>query len=449
MNAFARSDCAHFAFSRLPMPLNRYRRLTLALQILCGWLLLAASARAQVDFGLSSVLGQGESIAGDPATATGANSFTQFPERIATPPPTPSNENPPYLMMPAGGEEAVAYHFGGQARGYYINDQRVEFTGLEATFAVEGVLNGGVMQRAGDWDLSLETQLFVNEPFDKNIFVNSAQRRSFAPNFDIEPLQISQLSLGARNGDFYTAIGRFVTPFGRFYFPNFRNNFDDSPFIRSEAILFRETGALVQWDPDIFVFTAAITNGNSLQDTNSSKAFIARLGIDQPAYALGSSVKWQDGNGSEDHKAFNNHIGVDGMLRFGNWTLSGEAIYDEYGLRRPGIKPYQITWGRSLYFRDLNNGLNVPITGWGYYVNLGYEGPQWTLMLNYGDFFPGHVGDQRQDTPTHRGLIKASRHWTRHFETYGVVMVENNLANAFDLLPRNGQYLICGAQFTW
>jgi hypothetical protein len=431
------------------MPLSHYCRLAFALQIVCSWLLLTSSALAQIDFGTTSSLSLGNSLPGDPATAPAMNYPPPFPELIATPPPTPGTELSSLMTMPAGGEEAIAYHLGGQARGYYINDQRIEFTGVEATFAVEGVLNGGLTQRSGNWDLSLETQIFVNEPFDNNIFVNSAQRRSFAPNFDIDPLQISQLYLGARNGDFYTAIGRFVTPFGRFYFPNFRNNFDDSPFIRSEAILFRETGALVQWDPDIFVFTAALTNGNFLQDTNSSKALVARAGIDQPGYAFGTSVKWQDGNGSEDHKAFNNHVGVDGMIRFGNWTLSGEAIYDEYGLRRPGTLPYQITWGRSLYFRDLNNGLNVPITGWGYYVNLGYEGPQWTLMLNYGDFFPGHVGDPRQDTPTHRGLVKASRHWTRHFETYAVVLLENNLANAFDVLPRNGQYVIGGAQFTW
>ena len=70
-------------------------------------------------------------------------------------------------------------------------------------------------------------------------------------------------------------------------------------------------------------------------------------------------------------------------------------------------------------------------------------------MLNYGDFFPGRIGDRRQDAPTHRGLIKASRHWTRHFETYAVVLLENSLTNAFDRLPRNGQYAIVGAQFTW
>jgi len=39
---------------------------------------------------------------------------------------------------------------------------------------------------------------------------------------------------------------------------------------------------------------------------------------------------------------------------------------------------------------------------------------------------------RRQNVSNHRGLIKASRHWTNHFETYGVVLLENGLAHSFD-----------------
>jgi hypothetical protein len=381
-----------------------------------------------------------------------ATSTAQFDDQtgsILDPPPA---EVLPPVLPPAidnAPPSDFVYHVGGKGRGYYINDHRIEFTGQEATFAVEGVLDGGIMQRADGWDLSLETQLFLNQPFGKNIFVNTPERRSFAANFDIDPLEISQLYVGARHDDFFAALGRFVTPFGRFYFPNYRNNFDDSPFIRSEAILFRETGLLLQWDPDIWVCTAALTNGSFQQDTNSSKALVSRVGIDQPNYALGGSVKWQDGNGSEDQKTYNNHVGLDAMIRTGSWTLSGEAIYDQYGLRRPGTRLNDITWGRSLYYRDLNNGYHVPITGFGYYLNLGYEGPQWSLMLNYGEFYPEQIGDGRQDLATRRGLMKASRHWTRHFETYGVVMKENNLPGAFDDSTRRGIYVIIGGQFVF
>jgi hypothetical protein len=182
-----------------------------------------------------------------------------------------------------------SHGIGGAARGYYINDQRIEFTGQEATFAVEGVLDGGVRQQIGAMECGAVGELFFNQPFDRNVLVDSPQRQSFASNFDIDIVQISQLFLTARRGDFEVVIGRFVTPFGRYYYPLYRNNFDDSPFIRSDAILYRETGGLVQWDPEGWVFTAAITNGGFEQDTNSSKALVSRVGIDRELFALGGS----------------------------------------------------------------------------------------------------------------------------------------------------------------
>ena len=423
-----------------------YQRCLLAA---AGYWLLTASAAAQLDFRAGSLI--------DIAPADAPASSAPAPRSEVLPPPLDATllsepalpASPSGWLPPPQASADFLYTVGGKARGYYINDQRIEFTGMESTFAVEGVIDGGFVQRVDGWEYSLQAQLFLNQPFDKNMLVDTPERRSFTHNFDVDPLQISQLNLGARYGDLYAALGRFVTPFGRFYFPNYRNNFDDSPFIRSEAILFRETGLLLQWDPGIWVFNACLTNGGFQQDANSSKALVARAGIDQPWYALGTSVKWQDGNGSESQKAFNNHVGLDAMVRRGSWTLSGEAIYDQYGLRRPGTALNDITWGRSLYYRDFNNGFNHPITGVGYYVNLGYEGPRWMLMLNYGEFYPEQIGNRRQDTITRRGLVKGSFHWTPHFETYSVLMLENDLANAFDGSTRRGLYFIFGSQFAW
>jgi hypothetical protein len=349
--------------------------------------------------------------------------------------------------LPCCDSEDAWYHVGGKARGYYLNDQRIEFTGQESTFAVEGVVDGGYHQRVESWELLVEGELFLNQPFDRNVLVDTPERASFAANFDIEPLQISQLYVGARRGDAYAALGRFETPFGRYYYPLFRNSFDDSPFIRSEAIQYRETGVLGQWDPEGWIFTAALTNGGFEQDTNSSKALVARVGIDREWFALGASVKVQDGIGSEGQKTYNEHVGMDTMIRRGPWTLSGEIIYDRYGLRRPGTPLNEIFWGRSLYYRDLNNGFHNPIDGVGFYVNFGYEGPFWTLVLNYGEFHPEVIGRAEHDEPTRRGLIKASRHWSRHFETYGVVLLENDLESAFDNSTRQGVYVLCGCQF--
>jgi hypothetical protein len=347
----------------------------------------------------------------------------------------------------AFGEPEPCYHVGGKARAYYINDQRIEFTGQEETFAVEGVLDGGIHHEVGPWLCQVETELFLTQPFDRNRLVDNPVRESFAHNFDLDVLSISQLYLSARQGDLYFAAGRFVTPFGRFYFTNYRNNFDDSPFIRSEVILFRETGLLAQWDPDGWCFTAALTNGGPGQDANSSKALIARAGIDREWFAAGASVKVQDGIGSESQKTYNEHVGLDAMLRRGNWTFSAEAIFDHYGFRRPGFDPDDITWGRSVYFRDRNKALHEPITGVGYYLNAGYEGPLWSLALNYGEFYPEELGVLEHDTPTRRGIVKASRHWTRHLETYGVLMLENSLADAFVGHDRKGVYVLLGCQF--
>jgi hypothetical protein len=203
----------------------------------------------------------------------------------------------------------------------------------------------------------------------------------------------------------------------------------------------------MQWDPGIWVLNAAVTNGGFQQDTNSSKALVARVGVDQPGYALGASVKYQDGIGSEGQKMYNNHAGVDGMIRRGPWTLSGEAIYDEYGRRRSGSLQ-DITWGRSLYYRDFNHG-RKPITGVGYYVNLSYELPSWSLALNYGEFYPEQIGRAQHDATTRRGLIKVSHHWTPHFESYAVALIENDLPNAFDFSTRRGIYILFGSQFVW
>ena len=117
-------------------------------------------------------------------------------------------------------------------------------------------------------------------------------------------------------------------------------------------------------------------------------------------------------------------------------------------MRHPGINLDDIFWGRSTYFRDLNKGLLQPITGVGYYANLGYEGPLWSLTFNYGEFYPEHLGNPDHDQATHRGLVKCSRHWTPHFETYGVLLLENTRHDSLDSDPRQGLYIIAGGQFS-
>jgi hypothetical protein len=347
------------------------------------------------------------------------------------------------------GCEPYLFHYGAKGRMYYLNDQRMEWTGQEATFGVEGVLAGGVKQQVGQWQCGIDTEFFLNQPFDRNILSDAPERIAFARNFDIDIFQISQLYASARKDDVYLAAGRFVTPFGRYYYPTYFNNFWDSPFVRSEVVAYRETGVLAQWDPGAMVFTAALTNGGPERDANSSKALVARIGVEQEQYAFGASVKTQDGIGSEHQKTFNNHFGLDGMVRSGRWTLSSEAVWDEYGLRRPDLALADIFWGRSYYYRELNNGLFVPLTGFGYYVDLGYAGDRWSFNINYGDYFPQQeMGLRAHDEAIHRGLFHVAYQPSAHWSLYGIALFEPTVPIPLADRTRKGTALAFGVQFT-
>ncbi len=319
------------------------------------------------------------------------------------------------------------YAFGFSGRGYYINDQRIEWTGQEETFGVEAVLTGRIRRQIGNWDTGLWAEFYLNQPFDRNILVDHPDRASFRSNFDIDTFEISQLFLTARQGDWLFALGKMATPFGRAYYSQYTNSREDGPFIRTESILWRETGAVAQYDPGIWVFTAGLFNGGDERDANSSKALIARVGIDTGNFVIGASIKAQDGIGSEHQKTFNNHVGLDAMFQRGIFRLSGEVIYDQYGFRKPGVSLQDIYWRRSLYYRQQNQGIDNPITGVGYYVNLDVTLERWTFSVNYGAFFPEQIGDPRHDENNRRGLVKIIRHTSRNTDFYLIGIVENEL----------------------
>ena len=319
------------------------------------------------------------------------------------------------------------FHYGIAARAFYSNDQRIEWTGQEETFGVEGVLSGNARRRIGNWDTGVWAEFYLNQPFDRNILVDDPDRVSFRSNFDIDTFEISQLFLTARQGDWLFAFGKMTTPFGRAYYPQYTNSRADGPFIRTESILWRETGLVAQYDPGYWVFTAGVLNGGDERDTNSSKALIARMGIDTGNFVMGASIKAQDGISSEHQKTFNNHVGLDAMFQHGRFRLSGEVIYDEYGFRKPGVAFHDIFWRRSLYYRQQNEALRDPITGVGYYVNLDMFFDSWTVSLNYGEFFPEQIGDPRHDETNRRGLIRLIRHTGRNTDFYLIGLIENEL----------------------
>lgn len=333
------------------------------------------------------------------------------------------------------------------ARSFYAADFRLEFTGQEAFFTAENQnLAHFVFNDYGPWQTSITSELYLNLPFDDNILTDFALRESFANNFDIETLELSQLFVTIGNGDWALDLGRFVTPFGRFVAPTNSNSRFDAPFIRTESILFRETGLQLRYNPGIWRVAAAATNGSDGRDTNSSKAIVARVGIETADLTAGASVKWQDGIGSEGQKEFNNHAGVDAAIYRGRWTFSGEWIYDQYGLRRPGLSLDEIDFGRSIYNRQLNNGLNNPITGNGWYVNAIRQTPRLLLALSYGQFHPELLGDPIHDETTRRFIAKGIYRLSPHLDLLSTTIIENDVEEGQAGRVRRGVAVLLGLQ---
>ena len=340
------------------------------------------------------------------------------------------------------------YNLASLARVYYINDQRIEWSGQESTFGVEAIVAGNLAREVGTGVFTFNGEFLINQPFDRNIFIDGPERASYAANFQTDIFEVSQLSVDARWGDVAFSLGRMVTPFGRTYFPLYQNSRQDAPFIRTESILWRETGALFQYDPGNWTFAAGLMNGGSDRDTNSSKALVSRVGYDSDNFAIGGSVKYQDGIGSEDQKQFRNHYGFDIMFRNGPFQFSAEAIYDEYGLRRPGYHVNDIFWGRSIYYRDFNSGaLNRPLTGFGYYLNLGIDVEPWYIMLNFGEFYPNPIGRRLHDVTTRRGIVKCVRSFASNLEAYSMLLLENNVPFAQTHRHRRGFAMLFGVQY--
>jgi len=335
------------------------------------------------------------------------------------------------------------------ARSFYVNDQRWEFTGQEESFVVEGAVRPYVQRQYEDWQTTVLADLYINQRFDKNLLADTAERRSYLAHFEPEVLEISNLYLSAERNGWTVTMGKFETPFGRYYGRLLTNQRFDAPFIRTEAITWRETGILIQKQTRHLDAAAALVNGSEDRETNSSKGLVARVGLRGSNWAGGVSVKVHDGIGSESQKQFQRHVGGDLMVRRGKLRLSGEVIYDEYGFRRPGFDPLDITWERSLYLRDLNYRLNVPITAIGYYVDATYEGDRWYASLSYGGNNPQDLGHPIHDEEINRWVLKLVRKFGANSEVFLVTILESDGFRAQDNSDRMGEAVVGGFQATF
>lgn len=314
------------------------------------------------------------------------------------------------------------------ARTYYVNDQRIQWSGLEETFATEAALTSRYERCFDDIGVAVGGDFFLTQPYDRNL-LDDRERRSYFANYDYRTFDISQLYLEVQKGRLACRAGKFITPFGRYYYPVDTNIQFDAPFIRTECIRKRETGVLLSYVGDRFTADVGLVNGCDDRDSNSTKAAIGRIGWRLEPFTIGISGKIHDGIGSEEQKAFNNHLGVDACWQAGKWTVSGEVIYDEHGFYHP-FDADDIFWEHSLYYREVNKGLHERISGVGWYVDCLYRGERWLLEFNYGQYHPEEIGIPQHDAATHRGIVRVGFDIIRHLQIYNVVMIESGLADA-------------------
>lgn len=309
-------------------------------------------------------------------------------------------------------------------RSYYLNDQRIQWSGVEATFGAEAAVSADVQRKIKGGHMRLFSEIFLNQPFDRNILTDE-RRAKYMPNFDITPCEIARLYIGVNKGNFSFDLGRKATNFGKNYSLPMLNSFLAQPFIRTEAVLRYETGLFLAYTPGILNVSLAVVNGSSGMDTNSSKAGIIRLGLKGNNWAFGISAKGQDGIGSENQKRYNNHAGVDVMFKTGRFRFSAEMIYDEYGFRKE-YDEADISWKRSLYYRDIFYKHETPVTGIGGYACLQYETGRWLAELNYGEYYPEEIGYAFHDDRTKRGIAKLMIRLADNFHLFCMGLFEND-----------------------
>ncbi|MGD2093124.1 MAG: hypothetical protein PVH61_43585 [Candidatus Aminicenantes bacterium] len=316
-------------------------------------------------------------------------------------------------------------HIGIEAlfRAHMLNDQRLQWSGLETTFGVESVLSANIQKKLKKGTLAVVVQLFINQPFDKNILADDS-RQKYLQNFEIDTVEVKQLYIQFSRGNFSIGLGKHASIFGKDHTIGFSNAFFDYPFIRNEAVLNFETGLFISYAPGIFTFDIAVVNGSENMDTNSSKGGMARIGLKGKNWCFGISAKAQDGIGSEWQKQYKNHAGVDFMFKIGALRIAAEVIYDEYGFHRQ-YSIDDVFWGRSYYYRDIFYKHKTPITGVGGYLDLQYETSKFLLELNYGEYHPKEIGHPYHDDPIKRALIKLRLKLADGFHIFGVGLLEN------------------------
>ncbi len=332
------------------------------------------------------------------------------------------------------------------ARSYYFNDRRIIWSGQEATFGVEGALGAWINLEQNNLEARIGGNFYLNQRYGRNI-LRDPNLDLYSENWEYDVFEIDKLYIEIAKYGIRVKLGKDTTPFGRTYFPIYTNDRKLTPFIRGEAILWRETGLFGRYQYKWLILDIAVVNGEEDKDTNSSKGVAGRIGLEQDKWALGVSAKWQDGIGSGGQKTYKNHIGIDGMIKITeDITLSGEAIYDEYGLKRDFQGDF--SWPRSLYYRDIYYKDATPIYGIGWYADIGYAKNPLSADLSYGEYYPQNIGNPYNDQVCRRCIAQVGYDIIKNLTLFGSAMIENKReTEAWRDYRENPYVFLVGAQY--
>ncbi len=319
---------------------------------------------------------------------------------------------------------SLEWHSSAVVRGFFLHDYRIQWSGIEQTFAAEASVDLSLTRPTPRGGIFLDSRVHVNQPLGNNV-LHDEYRDPYWPTLEIDTMELMNLALGYRTGPWTFRIGKIDTPFGRPEMVLFSNSRFDAPFIRTQAIYWYETGLFVTYRKGLIVVDAGIINGDVDRETNSAKGMIGRIGLEGENWEVGASVKGHDGIGSEEQKSFSNHAGIDARYALGHWTFSMEWIHDEYGLHRD-IDPSEITWGRDLYYRDVFVGVHEPVIGKGGYLDVQWQGKRWFFEASAGYYNPEKLGNPFHDEPVHRGILKTACNLGYGLQAFAVLIREND-----------------------
>ena len=328
-------------------------------------------------------------------------------------------------VRPEGGNTSVRT----TVRAYLLDDLRIQWSGVEATFGVEGAVELDHSRPGPFGPLEVRGRFDLNSTWRQAVLAGDGTNRDdYLATFDVDPFYLANLYVTFETPGLTWQVGKFPSPaaaaFRKELGLGLFNSGLDAPFVHTEIVDRREIGVGLGKRHGSWGWKFAVTNGEEDLDTNSAKASMLLLELGSREGRLFKLFgKVQDGIRSEAFKApasyagFGVYAGRPQRVRF-----AFEATVDTHGLYRDYTGP--ITWPTSIYHRDVYDG-GDPIWGYGAHVVFRRDRGPWQACLSYGEYYPDHIGLPEHDEPVKRFLLSARRAFRGDGSFYWMLILEN------------------------